>query len=58
MTNTILLQNLIKLKENFKSSLAQVDLVTKRDFDTRVQSLKRLPQIKQIICLMKMSSEN
>ena len=43
--------------ENFKARLAQADLVTKTDFDAKLQNLnkKKLTQIKQNICLWRMN---
>ena len=42
--------------ENFKARLSQADLVTKTDFDLKLQYLnKKLPQIKQNICSLKMT---
>ena len=39
MTNTLLLQNLTN--ENFNARLAQANLVTKTDFDARLQNLSK-----------------
>ena len=40
----------------FNARLSGADLVTKTDFDTRLQSLnKKLAQIKQSICLLKVN---
>ena len=42
--------------EVFTARLAQTNLVTKEDFDTKLQDIsKGLPQIKQSVCLLKMN---
>ena len=40
MMNTLLLQNLITT-ENFKARLAQANLLTKTDFDAKLQNLNK-----------------
>ena len=39
MANILLLQNLISLQKKFDARLAQANLITKADFDTKLKSL-------------------